>query len=105
MPKGPPLPDEILERLFRIIRPPVPPWTWMKKQREVDEFTRRRKPKEVFGSRMIWPFRIAWAESTGGRGTIKVLKNERVMGTVSYLTSEDRAHLVNLLESIIKGGR
>jgi len=103
MPKGPPLPDEIFDNLMRIIRPPVPPWIWMKQQREVDEFTRRRKPKEVFGSRMIWPFRIAWSESSSGRGVIKVLRNEKVIGTVSYMDRDTRISLVNTLEGIVKG--
>ena len=103
MPKFPPNPDEILRRLFEIIRPPTPPKFFPRREEEEGP-PRRRRVVAATGSRMIWPYRIIWKESPTGRGQIKVLKEERTIGVAPYLSREERNRMVNLLEGILKGG-
>ena len=103
MNKFPPDPDEILRRLFRVIRPPRPPKFF---PREVEEgLPRRRRIVAGTGSKMVWPWRIAWKESPRGRGQIKVRREDRgkTVGTTSFETRDERIRLVNLLEGILKG--
>ena len=113
MVKGPPTPDEVFSNLMRILRPPLPPWLIQKfieeREEQLEELgapweIRKRRGPASTGSRMAWPYRITWRESPSGRGQIRVLKEERIIGSVSYLSKESRMSLVNLLESIIKGG-
>jgi len=101
-------------RLPRYLKPPPPPWLvqrWIEEREvQLEELglpweRRKRKPRAVTGSKMVWPYRITWAESPTGRGVIKVLKEERIIGSTSYLTRDERVRLVKLLEDIIKGGR
>jgi len=99
----PPGPDEILDRLLRILRPPRPPKFF---PRAVEEgLPRRRRIVTGTGSRMIWPWRITYKESPRGRGQIKVLKEERTVGTVSFESRAERIRIMNLLGDIIRGGR
>lgn len=100
----PPDPEEIRLRLMRFLRPPVPPWVWMRHREEVEE-PRRRKEPALTGSRLVWPYRITWRESLRGKGVVKVLKEERTIGTTSYTTRGERINLVKLLEDIIGGRR
>ena len=102
-PRFPPDPDEILDRLYRIIRPPIPPWMWMKEREEGEFAPRRRKAPALTGSRMVWPYRIVWRQGATGRGVIKVLKEEKSIGTISYTDPNDRSRLVELLEDIVRG--
>ena len=97
-------PEEIRLKLMRLLRPPTPPWVWMK-ARDVEsvEEPRVRKGPALVGSRMIWPYRITWRESLSGKGVVKVLKEEHVIGTVSYTERGERVNLVRLLGSIIGG--
>ena len=109
LPRFPPDPEEIEDRLLSIIRPPVPPWVWLKAKREqevADPFRkhRERKPRTGMGRRVHWPYVIEWAESTSGRGQIKVLRDLKPIGTVSYLDRGERDQLSHLLEDIIRGG-
>ena len=97
MPRFLPSPDDILDRLLRILRPPIPLRFFPR-----EEPPRRRRIVAGTGSKMIWPYRITWKESPRGRGQIKVLKEERTIGTVSYLDATDRMRLVRLLEDIIR---
>ena len=99
MPRFPPGPDDILDRLLRILKPPIPLRFFPR--REV--LPRRRRIVATTGGQMIWPYRITWKESPRGRGQIKVLKEERTVGMVSYLDRAERMRLVRLLEDIIKG--
>ena len=102
MPEFPPSPDEILRRLSRILRPPIPPKFF---PREEEGLPRRHRIVAGTGSRMIWPWRITWKESPAGRGQIKVLKEEYTVGVTSFMDKGERDRIVNLLESILKGGR
>ena len=108
MPRFLPDPDEITERLFRIIKPPIPPWLLQRfiEERELrgGDPPRRRRPPEVTGSRMIWPYVIEWKTSISGRGTIKVLRDEKTLGKVSYIDKAERDKLIGLLDNIIRGG-
>ena len=100
----PPDPEEIRLRLLSILRPPTHPWVWMRhRMEEIGPPKRRRKAPAIIGSKMIWPYRIVWRESLSGRGVIKVLKEERAIGTISYTERSERVSLVRLLESIIRG--
>ena len=99
----PPDPEEIRLRLMRFLRPPTSPWMWMK-SREGEGEPRARKGPARMGSRMVWPYRITWRESLTGRGVVKVLREERTVGTTSYMTRGERVNLVKLLEDVI-GGR
>jgi len=99
-----PDPEEIRLRLMRFLRPPVPPWVWMKSREEATE-PRARKGPSLTGSRMVWPYRIIWRESLKGKGVVKVLKEEYVIGTTSYTERGERVNLVKLLEDVIGGRR
>jgi len=100
----PPDPEEIRLRLLSILKPPVHPRVWMRRRgEEIGLLRRRRKAPAIMGSKMIWPYRIVWRESLGGRGVIKVLKEERAVGTISYIERSERVNLVRLLETIIRG--
>lgn len=101
IPRFPLDPDEILRRLFEIIRPPTPPKFFPRPEAGPP---RRRRVVAGTGSKMIWPYRITWKESLAGRGQIKVLKEEHTIGVVSYMDRGERSRIVNLLESILKGG-
>ena len=96
-----PDPNEVLSGLFEILRPPKPPFFFPHRE---EGPPRRRRIVATTGSKMIWPYRITWKESPRGRGQIKVLREERTIGTVSYLDVADRMRLVRLLEDIIKEG-
>ena len=112
----PPSHEEIRDRLLTIVRPPPPPWLISRWQEEAEakrealglgapwerKERRARKERPVHGSKMIWPWRIAWEESLKGRGQIKVLENERVVGNVSYEDLADRQRLLHLIESIVR---
>jgi len=98
MPRFPPDPDEVLRRLFEILRPPRLPKFFPREEGP----PRRRRIVASIGSKMIWPYRITWKESPRGRGQIKVLRGERTIGTVSYLDATERMRLVKLLEDILK---
>ena len=101
-----PDPEEIRLKLMRFLKPPTPPWVWMK-ARDVEsvEEPRVRKGPALVGSRMVWPYRIAWRESLKGKGVMKVLKEERTIGTTSYTSRGERINMVKLLEDIIGGRR
>jgi len=99
LPGFPPNPNDILDRLFRILRPPIPLRFFPREE----VLPRRHRIVATTGSKMIWPYRITWKESPRGRGQIKVLRGERTIGMVSYLDAADRMRLVRLLEDIIKG--
>ena len=113
MPRFPPDPDKIISDLLRVVKPPPPPWLIGRWREEAEArrqalglpepFPKRRR-RNLYGSRMIWPFRIAWEQSESGRGTITVLKEERPIGRVSYVDMGERRRLMELLENIIKGG-
>ena len=114
MARFPPDPDEIIERLYRIIKPPPPPWLVGRWREEAD--ARRealglppplrcgKRARVLRGSKMVWPFRLTWEQSESGRGTITVLKDEKTIGRVSYLDVAERQRLLGLLEAMIKGG-
>ena len=101
MPRFPPDPDDILDRLLRILKPPIPLRFFPPREGP----PRRRRIVASIGSKMIWPYRITWKESPRGRGQIKVLRGERTIGTVSYLDATERMRLAKLLEDLIKGGK
>lgn len=103
MPRFPSGPNDILYRLFRVLQPPRPPKFF---PRDVEEEGPLRRHRIVAGtgSRMIWPWRITYKESPRGRGQIKVLKDEHTVGVVLFESRADRIRLMNLLESILKGG-
>jgi len=96
-------PDELIERLFRILRPPTPPHFHPQVEEEEGRLVRHRVVTGV-GSRMIWPWRITYKESPRGRGQIKVLKEEYTVGRVSFESRAERIRIMNLLEEILKGG-
>lgn len=111
---GPPDPELIKERLLRYIKPPTPPWLIQKFAEEAEtrreelglgapwEKRKPRREKEITGHKMMWPYRIAWAESLSGRGQVRVLHNEKVIGAASYVDRNDKNRLLNILEAIIK---
>jgi len=98
MPRFPPDPDEVLRRLFEILRPPRLPKFFPREEGP----PRRHRIVATTGSKIVWPYRITWKESPRGRGQIKVLRGERTIGMVSYLDAADRMRLVRLLEDILK---
>ena len=102
MPRFPLGPDEVLRKLFKVLQPPRPPKFF---SRDVEEgLPRRRRVVVGTDSKMIWPWRITYKESLRGRGQIKVLKDERTVGTVSFESRGERIRIMNLLEGILKGG-
>jgi len=100
MPRFPPDPDEVLRKLFRVIKLPTPPKFFPHEERGLP---RKRRVVAATGSKMIWPYRITWKESSTGRGQIKVLKEERTVGVTSFESRDERLRTVNLLEGILKG--
>ena len=111
---GPPDPEIIKDRLLKYPRQPIPPWLISKFKAEAEARreelglgapwenpNRIRKEKTISGHRMIWPYRIAWNEYESGKGQIRVLYNEHVIGLASYVDRIDRERLVKLFESII----
>jgi len=105
MPKFPPSPDEVMRRLFRVIRPPTPPKFFPRGEEEEGLPKRRRREIVSTGSKMVWPWRIVWKESSTGRGQIKVIREDkgRTVGTTSFESRAERMRVVTLLEGILKG--
>ena len=99
MPRFPPDPDEVLRRLFEILRPPRLPKFFPREEGP----PRRHRIVATTGSKLIWPYRIVWKESPAGRGQIKVLREEHTLGVVSYMDRGERNRIVSLLENIFKG--
>jgi len=106
---------ELEERLLIIVRPPPPPWLIERWREEAEAkrialglpppLGRRRGKRPIRGNKWVGTYLIEWEESTEGRGIVKVLRGgDRTVGRVSYLSSGERVHLVELLSEVIRRG-